>query len=251
MASTLAILLLLAVSTSAAFPYECLDPPGNGPIANSIASAMEASRSYIAEGVPSLGIPPLDPLGPFPRIGFNVDTDGVRLDFMLNDTYVMNMAQFIICQINVTMGVKQKFDMVLKLENFHIEGYYGLDGTIAYIFPVYGAGNYSVDVINAGYYGGGKLAYNVIKKCLVLSNFDLDVFFDDLHVVLDAIFGGGDMADLVNSVIDEIAPVMFYAVWGAMKPILVDAIEDGINEILCKIPVTNGDLESLEFEFTY
>ncbi|XP_066962805.1 uncharacterized protein [Macrobrachium rosenbergii] len=173
------------------------------------------------------------------------------MDFQLNRTLVMNMAQFIICQLNVTMGIKQKFDIDLMLDNFHIEGLYDLDGIVAFIFPVYGAGNYRIDVINGGIYGGGKLGLNVFTKRLSLSNFDLDVFFDALDVELDAVLGGGDMADLVNSVINTIAPPMFDAIWGVMKPILTKAIEDGINEILSKIPIGDQFLDGLEYEFTY
>ncbi|XP_064085481.1 uncharacterized protein LOC135200772 isoform X2 [Macrobrachium nipponense] len=249
--SIVAVLLLLVVSTSASAPYECLDPPGNGPIADVVVNVLNASRSFIGAGIPSLGIPPLDPLGPFPHIGFHIDTDGVRMDFQLNHTLVMNMAQFIICQLNVTVGIKQKFDIDLRLDNFHIEGLYDLDGIVAFIFPVYGAGNYRIDVMNGGIYGGGKLALNVFTKRLSLSSFDLDVFFDALEVELDAVLGGGDMADLVNSVINVIAPPMFDAIWGVMRPILTEAIEDGINEILSKIPIGDQFLDGLEYEYTY
>lgn len=55
----------------------CIDPPGNNGVADIIVQALEAARPLLVSGIPSLGIPPLDPLGPLPKIPFSVDTSGL------------------------------------------------------------------------------------------------------------------------------------------------------------------------------
>lgn len=245
MASNAAIFLTFVVAVSASSPpYDCVVPPGNCDIANSIVDMLNSSRTIISEGIPSEGIPPLDPLGPLPPISFHIDADGLLMNFDLNNTMVTNLADFVICQLNVTLGLKQKIDIDLMMDDFHIGGLYDLDGTIAHLLPVFGAGDFTIDAINSGIYGKGKLTYHVITNRASLSDLEIDVFYGKLHVVLDYVLGGGEMADLINSVLDKIAPYMFDAVWGAVKPILTKALEDGINDILKDIPInSHGVLE--------
>lgn len=60
----------------------------------------------------------------------------------MNDTQVMKLSQYIICQVNLTIGLTQKFGIDLRLENLHVQGYYNVDGIALSLFPVFGHGNY-------------------------------------------------------------------------------------------------------------
>jgi len=42
-----------------------------------IVAALEKARDFMDTGLPPLGIPPLDPLGPLPSISFSVENEAL------------------------------------------------------------------------------------------------------------------------------------------------------------------------------
>ena len=54
----------------------------------------------------------------------------------------MNLSKFVTCHVDISVGISQKFDIEFRLDNFHIEGKYDVDGLVAHLFPVYGNGDY-------------------------------------------------------------------------------------------------------------
>ena len=55
----------------------CIEPPHNNAVSEVIVAALEAVRPYMYTGVPSLGIPPLDPIGPLPAIMFSMQNEAI------------------------------------------------------------------------------------------------------------------------------------------------------------------------------
>ncbi|KAF2354203.1 hemolymph juvenile hormone binding, partial [Trinorchestia longiramus] len=121
----------------------CIEPPANGAIAEVVVDALEAMRPYFLTGLPNLGVPPLDPMGPLPSLSFHVNNEAIVLDGSVNDTMVRNLAQFIICQVNISVGLKPKFYIEFRLDNFHMDGLYDVDGLAVSLFPIFGNGNYT------------------------------------------------------------------------------------------------------------
>ncbi|XP_050733789.1 uncharacterized protein LOC127007150 isoform X2 [Eriocheir sinensis] len=217
----------------------CFDPPGDGPLADIIVDGLEAARPIMSEGVPELGIPPLDPFGPIPLIEFHIDVPQLRMDGYVDQTLVKNLAQYIICSVNVSLGITQKFAFEFRLDNFRMEGKYAVDGLIASLFPVFGDGDFSLDTYTTGFSGGAKISYNVLTDHASIKDLTFDIFFQSLNLELECILGCGDMADLINSVTDDIAPAIFDAVWGVLQPALAHALETAINEILKDINISD------------
>ncbi|XP_045612996.1 uncharacterized protein [Procambarus clarkii] len=229
----------MSASTFAQLPDGCLDPPGNNAVADIIANALEAVRPLLVNGLPDLGIPPLDPLGPLPVIPLHIDVSNLRLDGTVNDTLVKYLSQYVVCQVNFTLGISEKLDVDLRLEDFRIEGQYDVDGTALAIFPVFGSGGYSLDVNEAQAVVAAKISYNPISDHASVKNLQIDIAFESLDLVMECILGCGDMADLINSLASEIAPAIFNAVWEVIDPILTSALEDGINEILKNVSISD------------
>lgn len=65
-----------------------------------------------------------------------------RLEGMVNETYVRNLAQFVTCSVNLTFGLAQKFDIEFRLDNFHMDGFYDVDGLALSLFPIFGNGGF-------------------------------------------------------------------------------------------------------------
>ncbi|XP_050733791.1 uncharacterized protein LOC127007152 [Eriocheir sinensis] len=217
----------------------CFDPPGDGPLANLIVDGLEAARPIMSEGMPGLGIPPLDPFGPIPLINFHIDLPKLRMDGFVNNTLVKNLAQYIICSVNISVGITQKFAFEFRLDNFHIEGEYDVDGLVSSLFPVFGSGDYRLDTYAAGFSGGAKVSYNVLTDHASIKDLTFDISFKTLELELECILGCGEMSDLINSVASDIAPAIFDAVWGVLQPALAHALETAINEILKDINISD------------
>nr|XP_027236659.1 uncharacterized protein LOC113827911 [Penaeus vannamei] len=233
------LLVTLASSALGQVPEGCIDPPGNNAVADIIVQALEAARPLLVTGIPALGIPPLDPFGPLPKIPFRVDTSGLWLEGMVNDTYVRNIAEFVTCSVNLTFGIAQKFDSEFRLQNFHMDGFYDVDGLALSLFPIFGNGGYRIDVYDSGFKGGAKINYNPLTDHASLKDLSLDIFFASLELEMECILGCGDMSDLINGAASEIAPVMFNAIWDYISPILSGALQDGINDILKNISISD------------
>lgn len=233
------LLVTLASSALGQVPEGCIDPPGNNAVADIIVQALEAARPMLVTGIPALGIPPLDPFGPLPKIPFRVDTSGLWLEGMVNDTYVRNIAEFVTCSVNLTFGIAQKFDSEFRLQNFHMDGFYDVDGLALSLFPIFGNGGYRIDVYDSGFSGGAKINYNPLTDHASLKDLSLDIFFASLELEMECILGCGDMSDLINGAASEIAPVMFNAIWDYISPILSGALQDGINDILKNISISD------------
>nr|QDP16283.1 juvenile hormone binding protein 5 [Scylla paramamosain] len=217
----------------------CIDPPGNGEIADLVVMAIEAARPLLETGIPSLGIPPIDPFGPIPPVNFHIDVSGLRMDGTVSETQVRNLAQFFICSLNISVGISQKFAVEFRLDNFHMDGMYDVDGLIAGLFPVFGDGGFTLDTYDTGFSGGAKVSYNVFTDHITLKDLTFDVFFKDLKMEMECINGCGDMSDLINGVVSQIGPAIFEAVWNAIEPPLASLIQDGINYILKNISISD------------
>lgn len=80
---------------------------------------------------------------------YRLDDQGVlilsyhSMEGNVNDTVVRNLAQFVICQVNVSVGITQKFAIEFRLDNFHVDGLYDIDGLAVSLFPIFGHGNYT------------------------------------------------------------------------------------------------------------
>lgn len=217
----------------------CNDPPGNNAIAELVVNALEAVRPLFVSGIPNLGIPPLDPLGPLPSLGFAVNNDALVLDGYVNDTVVRNLAQFVICQVNVQVGITQKFDIEFRLENFHIDGLYDVDGLAVSLFPIFGHGNYTLDTYSSGFAGGATVVYNILQDRASIKNLELEVFFDDLELTLECILGCGQMSDFMNDFLSEIGASIFETVWNNISPIIANAVENIVNDALYNVSISD------------
>ncbi|MCL4139009.1 UNVERIFIED_CONTAM: hypothetical protein GTU68_013677 [Idotea baltica] len=152
----------------------------------------------MSEGAPSLGIPPLDPLGPFPEIAFSIHNDYLDLEGTVNETTIYNLSEFITCEVTIDIGLRSSFYMELRMEDFHMDGMYDMDGVYVMIFPIFGTGNYVLDVLNASMGGGAGVSYNIITDHAQIHDLEIDILFEELQLYMECILGCGDMADFVN-----------------------------------------------------
>ncbi|CAL4236304.1 unnamed protein product, partial [Meganyctiphanes norvegica] len=102
----------------------CIDPPWNNAVAQVIVNGLESARGLLVNGLPDLGIPPLDPLGPLPRIPFSIDTALMWMEGDVNDTMLAGLAEFVVCSLNVSIGLTEKFDMDMRLASMVLNGKY-------------------------------------------------------------------------------------------------------------------------------
>ncbi|KAK8388160.1 hypothetical protein O3P69_020207 [Scylla paramamosain] len=203
----------------------CIDPPGNGEIADLVVMAIEAARPLLETGIPSLGIPPIDPFGPIPPVNFHIDVSGLRMDGTVSETQVRNLAQSLLLNSALIISTWMGCTMLM-------------DSSPA-CFPVFGDGGFTLDTYDTGFSGGAKVSYNVFTDHITLKDLTFDVFFKDLKMEMECINGCGDMSDLINGVVSQIGPAVFEAVWNAIEPPLASLIQDGINYILKNISISD------------
>jgi len=200
---------------------ECLDPPGNNALANSVATQIENLRPVIPE-----------PVGPLPEISFSVANEALVLNGTVSDTTLHNIADFVLCRLDISLGLSQKFDMLIELDDIKLDGFYDIDGEAVSLFPIFGTGNYSLDMYNAGFEVSGAVSLNVLQGNFVVKNLELNLFYDSIEIFLECILGCGNMADFVNSHLSDLATAIVQAVWDHVSPIISSKLEDIINGVL-------------------
>jgi len=199
----------------------CLDPPGNSILANQVADQIEKLRPMIPE-----------PVGPLPPINFDVNTEALRLNGTVTDTSLHNIADFILCRLNVSVGLSQKFDILIKLDDIKLDGFYDIDGLAVSLFPIFGTGNYSLDMFNAGFEAKGAVSLNIFSGTFVVKDLELNLFYDSIEIFMECILGCGNMADFVNDHLSDIATAIVQAVWDHLAPSISAKLEEIINAVL-------------------
>jgi len=157
----------------------------------------------------------------------------------VNDTMLAGLAEFVVCSLNVSIGLTEKFDMDMRLASMVLNGKYDLNGLMGQLFPLYGQGDYRMEVMDGGFIVGAGMSYNPISDHAKIKDLHVDVWFDQLNLELECILGCGDMADIVNGIVSDMAAPIFNSVMSVVDPILCDALETGINAILKNISISD------------
>jgi len=199
----------------------CLDPPGNNLLANQVADQIEKVRPMIPE-----------PVGPLPPIAFDVNTEALVLNGTVTDTSLHNIADFILCRLNLSVGISQKFDILFKLDDIRLDGFYDIDGLAVSLFPIFGTGNYSLDMFNAGFEAKGAVSLNILSGKFKVKDLELNLFYDSIEIFMECILGCGNMADFVNDHLSDIATAIVQAVWDHLAPTISAKLEEIINAVL-------------------
>jgi len=150
-----------------------------------------------------------------------------RIHLEVGDTDVVHLSEFIIESV-VTNLLQFKMSLELRQEVFRIDGNYFLDGLILSLFPLYGQGDYYIEVTNATIGGGAKL--DLMRPGI--EDLFLNFSFESIEVHFENLLGGGSMQSAVETTINLLGKQVVDAVWSLINEPLCQIIEEVVNNAL-------------------
>merc|ERR1719309_1717422 len=153
---------------------------------------LELLKEQMPEGVPDLGIPPLDP---FQVPHFDVEQLSLELE--------------------------------LTLADLRGDADYKLDGTLAAIFPIYGEGPMWLEIYGLDAYAKASVLINE-EGIIEVTSMDITADFTDIKMHLDNLLGGGPFGESINNLLN----VMGVYIWDQVKVLLFPLLDEVLVKVI-------------------
>ncbi|XP_076047676.1 uncharacterized protein LOC143029121 [Oratosquilla oratoria] len=199
-----------------------------GPFDDLIIGELENIRTNMSTGWPELGIPPLDPLE-VDFVNISVATANNHLQGFLANLVLENLSTFTIDEVHSSLLLHPGVKVNLSISELSLVGLYNLDGFLASVVPVYGAGPFKMQLMNVVLFLEVDL---LILPELSVKTVIIDIDTNKTLVDFEGIMGGGEASDFFNGVLSSLGPEIFEIVEGKVVPQLEEHLKELINNAL-------------------
>merc|ERR1719348_1643263 len=192
------IFLLISIGLAISMPWAVRDDG----LDEYLRQILELLKAQMPEGIPDLGIPPLDPFQ-VPHFDIPpIEEDIAKVTIEIDNLVITNLATF---EAKVAhLDIEQlSLELELTIADLRGDAEYKLDGTLAAIFPLYGEGYIEV------------------------TSMDITADFTDIKMHLDNLLGGGPFGESINNLLN----VMGVYIWDQVKVLLFPLLD----EVLVKV----------------
>ncbi|XP_023243800.1 uncharacterized protein LOC111641801 isoform X1 [Centruroides sculpturatus] len=169
---------------------------------------LENLRNEMPYGISSIDVPVLDPLV-IPKISVDVNDHIANLTLRIIPLNIVGLSKFNIETLRADLEEGHaSFD--LSLPEIKASGKCHIQGKFIKIFPIFGDGDYSIEVNNLKISGYAHLEFNSTANTnLRLDRLQLDIFFDGIRVKFDNLMGGGRWTKSLMKVLNGISRNLF------------------------------------------
>jgi len=192
-------------------------------------SIINSFRQVVRNGLPCMGIPPLDPLV-VPPFGLNLSSPLFTARGSLANVSANGLGDYETTRVRanlITLGV----DLGFALNALNVSGAYDLEG-LAWIFPIYGKGPFNIHVGGIDVGGQGRLVVQPFTGRLSLANLGFSLTLRDFNVKFEGLLGGGELGDVLNEIANDMGLKVFEIVEALLHDTLVTSFTDFANFIL-------------------
>jgi len=208
-----------------------------------IRDILELIKSQMPNGIPDLGIPPLDPFE-VPHFDIpHIDEDIIDVDIAVEDLVVKNISTFETKQAHLDL---EALTLLLQLNIADLRGdaNYVLDGTVLGFLPIYGNGSMWLEVWGLELYGAAGVLINADGFLEVTRmNITAEVT-GEIKLHLNNLYGDGNLGDSINNLLNVLGGFIFDLLKDILFPLLDKLLIDILNDALstCSIAdlIANG-----------
>lgn len=116
----------------------------------------------------------------------------------------------------------------LTLPAVQARGQYKVNGKIIQIFPIYGEGDFEINVTRAAIAGSGKLDF--VSDTLQMTTLSLNLSWEEMKVNMENLLGGGRF----TKILQQIVPTIGKGVFDTFKPEVMREINKALKNELNK-----------------
>ena len=187
---------------------------------------LQNAKAYMKTGIPSLGVPPLDPLA-IGTVSFGVDKSYVNFKAHLNNLVVTGLSAI---TFNTVLFDPKTSTVTAKgtVPTVQTTGQYQLDGMALYVVPLYGNGDITVKASAITAQISMKLDHNLDMKKTKMEVNDVSFDFNNIQANVTGLEGGGDLGQVLNTIINDFGgQVLRY-----LQPLISSALEKELQSII-------------------
>lgn len=238
MLKLLCLIALLAVAASgstAASVKRVFTEDENESLNRYIKALLENLKTEMPNGVPQLGIPPLEPLH-MPEILTDIQEGMAKIRLHMLDLVISGLSSFVVREVKGDLNT-MTFALDLFLPEISGQSYYDLDGKVL-IFPLYGKGMAGLKVNDLHFKGTATISI-IDMQMVQLTHFDIHILFSQIQLYLENIVGGGNLGNIVNTVLNMLGKLLYDKFKDQLLPPLNNIIKKALNEQLAKIKLSD------------
>jgi len=203
-----------------------------------IRDILELIKSQMPNGIPDLGIPPLDPFE-VPHFDIpHIDEDIIDVDIAVEDLVVKNISTFETKQAHLDL---EALTLLLQLDIADLRGdaNYTLDGTVLGFLPIYGNGSMWLEVWGLELYGAAGVLINA-DGFLEVTRMNITAEVSgEIKLHLNNLYGDGNLGDSINNLLNVLGSFIFDLLKDILFPLLDTLLIDILNDALSTCSIAN------------
>jgi hypothetical protein len=216
------------------------------PINDLVLKIIHEIQSHMHDGIPSLGIPPLDPLN-ITKYNFDINESKVKVYGQLRNVTVLNLSSFNVTNIS-THVFKRSVNVSIEIPRLTIEGLYWLKGKALSFFPISGKGPFELIPKDTRVMIFTTLTYH--EGHFIVDQFDYKVTISDLRADFEGIYGSEIVSNVLNKILNGFGVSLFNRleplVHEDIRQVLIKEIDRLLRDIRVKLDGARGSVATLE-----
>ncbi len=197
-------------------------------------AVLQNLKAHMKDGIPPLGIPPLDPLS-VGSFSFSEKESYVDVKASFQDVVVTGLSTIDFPKLSFD-DTQLKVSATTTLANLKGTGKYKLDGTAVYIVPLTGDGDMTVEAEAVTMTISMTVStFNIAKLTAKVTVEDISFAVGSIKLNLTNLEGGGDLGSVLNEILNLLGKKIFDAAEPAISHALESALQSIINEELKKL----------------
>ncbi|XP_011881217.1 PREDICTED: uncharacterized protein LOC105569392 isoform X1 [Vollenhovia emeryi] len=189
---------------------------------------LEKFRTRMRNGIPELGIPPLEP---FTLDEIDIDTDNPELGkifLVIEDLEMRNLSTFLIDRAKLSL-IGPTITINISIPEIYASGRYNISGILGGAYKLNGAGSFQTTVRDFRVYVNTVLGY---ARGMYLKRFDLDFSLRDIKMRLENFMGGEEIGQIMSQVFEDLTPEAMDIIKPDILPPIQDYVSSHVNETI-------------------
>ncbi|XP_011268480.1 uncharacterized protein LOC105258719 isoform X2 [Camponotus floridanus] len=189
---------------------------------------LEKFRVRMRNGIPELGIPPLEP---FTLDEIDIDTDNPeigKVHLVIENLELRKLSTFLIDRAKLSL-IGPTIAVNISIPEILATGYYNISGILGDIYPLRGAGPFEMTVSGFRAYANTVLGY---ARGMYLKKFELDFSLRGIKIYLENFMGGEKIGQIMSQVFEELTPEAMDIIKPDILPPIQDYVASHVNETI-------------------
>merc|ERR1711953_88522 len=200
------------------------------PVDDFLKQILELLKEMMPDGVPELGIPPLDPFA-VPHFDIpHIQEDIITADVSIENLVIRNLSTFETRLAHLDLE-SLSLSLELGISDLRGDAIYNLTGNILGLIPLYGNGDIWLEIYDLDLFASAAVLINE-QGFVKVQSMVVSAEFSSIKIHLDNLLGGGNFGESVNNLLNLLGDYIWEQLKVILFPLLESVLTDVINDAL-------------------